>query len=58
MPNEWDKMSVSIFNNFHYNDISVLKITEAKMHQPMPQARLDHVRRNLFGPVDRKECSR
>lgn len=51
-------MSVSIFNNFHYNDISVLKITDAKMHHSMPQARLDHVRRNLFGPVDRKECSR
>lgn len=52
-------MSVSIFNNFHYdNDFSVLKITDTKMHHSMPRARLDHVRRNLFGPVDRKECSR
>lgn len=55
------KMSVSIFNSYHCdNEFGVLRFTEtSKMHHStVPRAKLDHVRRNLFGPVDRKECSR
>lgn len=52
-------MSVSIFNTFHYdNEFSVMKFNDTKMHNTTPRTKLDHVRRNLFGPVDRKECSR
>lgn len=54
-----NKMSVSIFNTFHYdNEFSVMKFNDTKMHNTTPRSKLDHVRRNLFGPVDRKECSR
>lgn len=65
------KMSVSIYNSYHCDkDFGMLRFTtESKMHHQqqqhsatsaatVPRAKLDHVRRNLFGPVDRKECSR
>ncbi|XP_031619639.1 uncharacterized protein LOC116338486 [Contarinia nasturtii] len=51
-------MSVSIFNTYRYDSDFNVKFTETKMQTAVPRAKLDHVRRNLFGPVDRKECSR
>lgn len=63
-------MSVSIYNSYPCDkDFGVHRYTtESKMHHQqqhsatsgatVPRAKLDHVRRNLFGPVDRKECSR
>lgn len=54
-------MSV-IYPPYHCdNDFGILRFTEKKMHQTtatIQRPKLDHVRRNLFGPVDRKECSR
>lgn len=49
-----------MFSSYHSdNDFGPVKFTETKMHHTMtPRYKPSHVRRNLFGAIDRIESSR
>lgn len=53
------KMSVSVFHPVHLTEFHRMKFPEVNMHHAQrTKPSLDRVRRDLFGPVDREECSR
>lgn len=55
----YTKMSVSVFNPVRLTEFHRMKFPEVKMHHAARATpSLDRVRRDLFGPVDREECSR
>lgn len=52
-------MSVSVFNPLRLSEFHRMKFPDTKMHHAQRiTPSLDRVRRDLFGPVDREECSR